>query len=153
MIITVPQIRINLRDEAWTEKEDHTIVALQQKGVPWIDISKQLRGRSYDQVRERFVNILDPERSQIKEWSEEELDRLVKAQKRLGNKWALMSKDFPGRTGNDLKNKFNSYKRAVLRQVRTQTSDMIEQDEVARAAESLHEPELRAQSNFALFPF
>ena len=65
----------------------------------------------------RWHNQLKPGIDNDKEWSEEEEQVLFKAQEELGNKWALIARELPGRTDNNIKNYFYSTLRKALRKV------------------------------------
>jgi hypothetical protein len=66
-------------------------------------------GRVADQVRDRFVNQLDPDRN-IAPWTPEEDRLLTELQSRLGNKWIDISKLMKGRSDNAVKNRWYNRK-------------------------------------------
>lgn len=68
-------------------------------------------------IRWRWHNQLKPGIDNDKEWSEEEEQILFRAQEELGNKWALIARELPGRTDNNIKNYFYSTLRKALRKV------------------------------------
>jgi Myb-like DNA-binding domain len=70
---------------------------------------EQLRDRSNDHVRDRFMSNLD---KSVRKgpWTEAEMQTLISAQKKFGNKWTLISQVLPGRSVSDIKNRwYNNY--------------------------------------------
>ena len=63
--------------------------------------------RQGKQCRERWINFLSPD---IKRdpWTPKEDLMLLEKQKQIGNQWAQIAKEIPGRTENQVKNRFNS---------------------------------------------
>ena len=81
----------------WDEEEDMEVVRLVKKyGKNWKKIEEEMQGRSGKQIRERFINKLDPH-IQHEKFTEEE-DRIVyEFYQKLGPKWSEISSKLVGR--------------------------------------------------------
>ena len=62
-----------------------------------------VKRRSPRQVRERWINFLNPELSK-EPWNPEEEATLVRMHSKHGNKWAKIAKKIPKRNENQIKN-------------------------------------------------
>ena len=67
-----------------------------------------LGSKNGKQIRERFINKLDPSIKK-EDWSEEEDQRILELYSKLGSRWSEISKHLPGRPENKVKNRFYSF--------------------------------------------
>ena len=109
-----------LHKGAWAADEDRIVREMVTKhgvgNIKWSEIAARLPGRLGKQIRERWVNHLDPNINKG-EWTEEEDKALLAAHESMGNKWADIAKTLPGRTDNQIKNRWNSALRRELRKL------------------------------------
>ena len=99
----------------WDEKEDQIIAKLvQEHGYSWKKISNLIGGtRSGKQIRERYLNKLDPNVAS-EPWTEEEDRQLLSLFNEFGRKWSRIAKLIPGRSEVMVKNRFyHKYKHMV----------------------------------------
>ena len=91
----------------WNLQEDQLITSLiEEHGLNWnliaIKINVQRTGK---QIRERYLNILDPA-IDASRWKEEEDELLLNLFKTYGRQWCKLSKLMKGRTETMVKNRF-----------------------------------------------
>lgn len=85
----------------WSKEEDEKLVELVNQYGPkkWTFIALNLPGRRRraKQVRERWVNHLDPNVNKKDPWTEEEDRLILETYQSKGTKWSDMAKQLPGR--------------------------------------------------------
>lgn len=108
--------------QGWTSEEDEVLteIVLKLGAKQWSSIASQLNielhgglpVRFGKQCRERWLGSLSPE-IQKSAWSTEEDNTLLIQQMLLGNKWSLISEKIPGRTENQIKNRWRKLSKMV----------------------------------------
>lgn len=102
------RIRPGIIKGSWKKEEDKKIIDLVNKhGKSWSKISKILGTRNGKQIRDRYINVLDPDIIKGK-FNEKEDQNLIELFRFHGPKWALIAKFFPNRTADMIKNRFHS---------------------------------------------
>eukprot|EP01029_Cantina_marsupialis_P013165 TRINITY_DN2915_c0_g2_i1.p1 TRINITY_DN2915_c0_g2~~TRINITY_DN2915_c0_g2_i1.p1 ORF type:complete len:761 (-),score=196.38 TRINITY_DN2915_c0_g2_i1:578-2860(-) len=97
----------------WSKPEDEYLIAAVNRRngtkdtIRWCEVANEMPGRTGKQCRERWSNYLDPTIN-TGEWTEAEDDLLFTKQQEIGNKWCEISSLLPGRTENQVKNRYNS---------------------------------------------
>lgn len=93
----------------WDCSEDQLVLQMvSESGPNWQLIAKKMNGRTGKQVRDRYINILDPSISR-EAWTEEEDRILYESFLTIGPFWSEISKGLQGRPENMVKNRFYSH--------------------------------------------
>lgn len=115
--------------KAWTKAEDEHLLDLvleMSHPLKWSIIAQSLSEyvaarnagtpeRTGKQCRERYVNHLNP-RLKHTDFTPQEDATIWRMYATIGTQWAKMSKVIPGRTDNNLKNRFHNLKRQLQRE-------------------------------------
>ena len=114
------RIRPGIVKGSWKREEDIKIIELVAKyGKAWSKISKTLGTRNGKQIRDRYINVLDPEIKKGK-FTEEEDNMLINLYYKHGPKWATIAKYYNNRTADMVKNRFHS---SIKKRLGLDTSD------------------------------
>ena len=69
---------------------------MKKVGKNWKVLSELMGSKTGKQIRERFINKLDP-KIKKEEWSDEEDRKIIELYCLIGRKWSEISKQLPGR--------------------------------------------------------
>mmetsp|Transcript_1891 Transcript_1891/g.2165 ORF Transcript_1891/g.2165 Transcript_1891/m.2165 type:complete len:507 (+) Transcript_1891:213-1733(+) len=113
-----------LKKGQWSKEEDETLIETakkqlekcvrenREKKLNWGQICKSIKGRTAKQCRERWVNNLDPD-IRKGQWTPEEDQKIMELHAHFPKKWAMISKNLPGRTENSVKIRYKTLARAA----------------------------------------
>ncbi len=102
------RIRPGINKGSWNKEEDSLISSLIKKyGKSWSKISKIIKTRNGKQIRDRYINVLDPNINKNK-FTNEEDDLLINLYEKFGPKWSKIHYYFKDRTTDMIKNRFHS---------------------------------------------
>jgi hypothetical protein len=103
------RIRPGIIKGSWTEIEDRLLLNLVNKfGRNWSLISRYMPSRTGKQIRERFINSLDPSINRDK-FTKDEDNLLLELYSQYGTCWSKIAEFFQSRTADTIKNRFYSY--------------------------------------------
>lgn len=97
-----------IKKSKWTVEEDNLLLRLHAThGNNWAKIAKLMKSRGTKQIRDRFINNLDPKIKRGNFTIDEDL-KILKLKMIYGNKWSLISKHFPDRSPDIIKSRYYS---------------------------------------------
>lgn len=120
----------------FTREEDSLIISKRHAGSEWNDIALLLPSRTREQIRYRFLNVIDPELKKKVPWTHEEDTILHQSRAVLGNSWKKIAERLPGRSENDVKNRFHNAKDRQRRKLKA----IVKQHQRQEAVEAVREP-------------
>jgi hypothetical protein len=101
-------INPNLKKGAWDEVEDKNLLeAVKVHGKKWQKIAQEFTGRNAKQIRDRYINYLDPDLKKGKFTNDEDM-LIYQKHEKLGTMWREYCKYIPGRSADVIKNRYNS---------------------------------------------
>ena len=124
----------------FTDQENRIIrETVKRIGEDWEAISRKLPGRTPKQCHDRYINYL---REGLKSgpWSSQEDDILINMYKAIGPKWSKMMVNLPGRSGNDIKNRW--YKHLIKKSNQTVKINNINNSKISYDDQTYQFPSL-----------
>ncbi|KAL4569063.1 hypothetical protein LXL04_024690 [Taraxacum kok-saghyz] len=139
--------KITVKKGAWSEEEDNKLRAYIQRYGHWNwGLLPKFAGlsRSGKSCRLRWMNYLRPD---IKHgnFTKEDDDMIVTLHKHLGNKWTAIAAKLPGRSDNEIKNRWNSHLKKRVQDDKTESEN-------DHNTESLKPDEVPSCSSFTELP-
>jgi hypothetical protein len=109
----VKVIKPNLKKGKWSKEEDEILINWVKQNGPknWSKLSTILISRSSKQIRDRWINNLNPTRESFV-WTNEVEKQLLIGYLNYGSSWVNISKTIPNSTENMIKNRFYSMLRS-----------------------------------------
>ncbi|CAK9784766.1 hypothetical protein CC85DRAFT_285241 [Cutaneotrichosporon oleaginosum] len=101
-----------VRKGRWSPEEDELLRKLYAElGPQWKAIALRIPGRKDDQVSKRWRDVLAPELTSKKPWSDEEDALLLALLEEKGPKWTAIAEQLPGRSPIACRNRSRKYRK------------------------------------------
>jgi len=102
-------LKPGIKKGSWSVEEDQKLKQWADTVGPvkWASCAKEISGRNGKQCRERYFNILNPNLNKYR-WTAYEDYIIFQNFSKEGSKWSTIAKYIPGRSENDIKNRFYS---------------------------------------------
>ncbi|CAD8128534.1 unnamed protein product [Paramecium sonneborni] len=131
----------------WTKEEDIKLLELVNiHGFNWCLIKTYFENRSEKQVREHYLNQLDPQINNAP-WSIEEDKKIVELYQQIGGNWSIITKELNQRSENSVKNRFYSCLRHKYLNVKNLYYIVPEKKQKLNEEESQQNQNLQEQQN------
>ncbi|CAD8193753.1 unnamed protein product [Paramecium octaurelia] len=131
----------------WTKEEDTKLLELvNAHGLNWCLISTFFENRSGKQVREHYLNQLDPQIN-TSPWSMEEDKKIVELYQSIGGKWSVITKALNQRSENSVKNRFYSCLRHKYLNIKNPYYIVPEKKQKLNEEESQQNQDVQEQQN------
>lgn len=115
--LVVQNLQPGLVHDKWTAEEDEIVLRGHKDGLSWPEIADMLHGRPPEQVRNRFLNDIDPTLNRAP-FTESERRKVYDLQAQYGNKWTQIASEMPGRSEKMVKNCWFNAKMSHSRKLR-----------------------------------
>lgn len=102
------RIRPGLVKGAWTKEEDEKLTSLvEAHGTSWVELEQHFSSRTAKQIRDRYINSLDPSIKKEK-FTKEEDNKIEELYEKFGPKWSKIASFIEHRPPDLIKNRYNS---------------------------------------------
>ena len=109
------QINPKFNKGMWLKKEDDELLKnISKYGRKWSLLASLMKTRSNKQIRDRYLNCLDQRLSKISFTKEEDI-QIIQLVSKYGSNWSQIAKEIQGRTGDNIKNRYNWSIRQTLK--------------------------------------
>jgi hypothetical protein len=97
-----------VKKSKWTDEEDRQLAeSVSQHGIGnWTLVAQLIPGRNGKQCRERWIHQICPSLNK-ENWTPREDTLLIQQQRIHGNSWAKIAQFLPGRSSNNIKNRWS----------------------------------------------